>query len=80
MPNEYKGLVFKATQRTIVEPTPIVDDDEEPELPEPIKIVEELSSFNEMVVWGHDQIPNSEDNFVKGIEEWISFAAAIHGK
>lgn len=80
MPKEYKGLVLKATQRTIVEPTPILDDDEEPELPEPIKIVEEVSSFDEMMVWGHDQNPSCEDTFVKGVEEWISFAAAIHGK
>lgn len=81
IPNRYQGLVVKATEKTFVEPAPIVDDDdEEPELPDPIKIVEEVSSFQEMVVWGHDQDPVSDNNFVKGIEEWISFAEAIHGR
>jgi ribonuclease H2 subunit C len=39
-----------------------------------------VSSFDDMVVWGHDRVPDSDDTFVKGIEEWISFAEAIHGK
>lgn len=80
IPKEYQGLVLKGTQKTIVEPAPMVEDDEEPELPEPIKIVEGVSSFDEMIVWGHDRDLTSEDDFVKGVEEWISFAAAIHGK
>lgn len=81
IPVGYQGLVLKATDKTIVESAPIIeDDDEEPELPNPIKIVEEVSSFEEMVIWGHDQNPASDNNFAKGVEEWISFAEAIHGK
>jgi len=55
-------------------------EEEEEEPSEPAKILEELSTFDEVIVWGHDQVPTSEDPFVKGIEEWISFAEAIHGR
>ncbi|KIX04279.1 uncharacterized protein Z518_05146 [Rhinocladiella mackenziei CBS 650.93] len=54
--------------------------DEEDEPPEPVQILEQVSSFDEVIVWGHDRLPALEDPYVKGIEEWISFAQAIHGK
>ncbi|KEF54096.1 uncharacterized protein A1O9_09891 [Exophiala aquamarina CBS 119918] len=53
------------------------EDDDEPL--EPVRILDELSSFDEVVVWGHDQIPASDDPFVRGVEEWIAFAEALHG-
>ena len=82
VPEKYQGLVLKATDKTIIEPVqPAEDDDEEePELPEPVKVVDEVSTFDEMIVWGHDQVPAADDSFVKGIEEWIAFAEAIHGQ
>lgn len=54
-------------------------EDEEEEAPEPVKLLEEVSRFDDIVVWGHDRVPGSDDPFVKGIEEWISFSEAIHG-
>lgn len=78
MPENYQGLVLKATDQTIIEPVPPAEEDEEPELPEPVKIVEVVSTFEEVTIWGHDQVPASDDTFVKGVEEWISFAEAIH--
>ena len=54
-------------------------EEEEEEPPEPVKTLEELATFDDVIVWGHDHIPNQDDTFVKGIEEWISFAEAIHG-
>lgn len=57
------------------------DEDEHEEEPaEPVKIVETLSHFEEVIVWGHDQLPAADDTFVKGVEEWIAFAEAIHGR
>jgi ribonuclease H2 subunit C len=43
-----------------------------------VKVVESTAQFNEIVVWGHDQIPDKDDAFVKGVEEWLAFANAIH--
>lgn len=87
------GIVAKSTDRYLPPPAKSrsgptytsVDDDieiqeEEDEPPEPVKVVEALSSFENVVVWSHDRVPTSEDPFVKGLDEWISFAEAIHGK
>lgn len=45
-----------------------------------MKVLDELSTFDEVVVWGHDQLPDQDDPFVRGVEEWIAFAEALHGK
>ncbi|KAL9618600.1 MAG: hypothetical protein Q9160_006711 [Pyrenula sp. 1 TL-2023] len=42
-------------------------------------ILEEKATFNEIVVWGHDELPEKGDVFVKGVEEWIAFSEAMHG-
>lgn len=85
VPQGYKGLILKSTEKTLVEAVPVqiveeeADDDEsEEELPEPVKIIEKVSSFEEMTIWGHDHVPSAEDDFIKGVEEWIAFAEAIH--
>ena len=65
------------TYTAVDEDIEIADEEEEP--PEPVKILEETSTFEDIIVWGHDIVPTNEDPFVKGIEEWISFAEAIHG-
>ncbi|MCJ1409317.1 hypothetical protein MMC19_003396 [Ptychographa xylographoides] len=58
------------------------EEEEEEELDEdetePVKILEEVAVFDKIVVWGHEQIPDDEDIFVRGVEEWIDFAEAIH--
>jgi ribonuclease H2 subunit C len=53
-------------------------DEEEEEAAEPVQILETVATFEEVTVWGHDQLPAADDPFVKGIEEWIAFAEAIH--
>ena len=78
LPTNYQGLVLKTTNKTMVEPIIPADEDEEPELPEPVKVIEEVSKFDEIIFWGHDRIPQSDEDLVKGIEEWISLATAIH--
>lgn len=50
----------------------------DPEATKSIKVLESMSTFDEVVVWGHDQAPAADDRFVKGFEEWIGFATAIH--
>ncbi|OQU99090.1 hypothetical protein CLAIMM_04777 [Cladophialophora immunda] len=94
VPLGYQGVVAKTTDRFLPQPCrtqlgptytvvdediEIVDDADEDEPPEPVKVLEELSTFEDVIVWGHDAVPTNEDIFVKGIEEWIAFAEAIHG-
>ncbi|KAI2619185.1 ribonuclease H1 small subunit [Hypoxylon sp. NC1633] len=38
-----------------------------------------IASFNEVVIWGHEALANStEDPYLRGMEEWMSFAEQIH--
>ena len=41
------------------------------------KVLDEIAEFDEVVVWGHEQIVDSNDGFIKGIAEWIPFAEAV---
>jgi Ribonuclease H2 non-catalytic subunit (Ylr154p-like) len=40
-------------------------------------MLKEEAVFDTITVWGHDRLPAADDNFVKGLEEWISFAEAV---
>ncbi|KAK0944200.1 hypothetical protein LTR29_004332 [Friedmanniomyces endolithicus] len=53
--------------------------DEEEDEVEEVKMMEQKAVFDEMVVWGHEVLPDGGDEYVKGVEEWIAFAEAIHG-
>ena len=44
---------------------------------EPVKVLEEQAAFEEVVLWGHESTPDVNDSYVKGIEEWISFAETV---
>jgi ribonuclease H2 subunit C len=43
-----------------------------------VNIMEAKATFNEVVIWGHEMVPDDEDVYVKGMEEWIGFAEAMH--
>ncbi len=44
---------------------------------EPVMILKEEARFQDITAWGHDRLTAADDNFVKGIEEWIAFAEAV---
>jgi ribonuclease H2 subunit C len=84
-----KGIVAKSSEGSLpiansrAYPKAASDDEmdeqsEEEEQPEPVKTFDVAATFDEIVVWGHDQLPAADDTFVKGVEEWIAFAEAIH--
>lgn len=50
------------------------DDDEDST---PVNILEMQGIFDDMIVWDHEKLPESDDAFVKGIHEWIGFANAV---
>ncbi|KAL4896238.1 ribonuclease H2 subunit C [Aspergillus ambiguus] len=75
VPEGYEGVVAIPTERVI--PSKGADnDDSAPE--EPIKVLEQQSTFVEVMVWGHEITPAPDDPFVKGVEEWIKLAEAMH--
>lgn len=57
------------------------DDDEHvgEEIPEEIKVAEQVGDFEAIVVWGHGgQVDEGSDMFVRGIKEWVGFAESMH--
>lgn len=51
------------------------DADAEPE--DLVKVLETQGKFDDMIVWGHEILPAADDTFVKGLEEWVSFAETV---
>lgn len=44
---------------------------------EEAQALEEVASFDKIVLWGHESLVEGDDPFVKGVEEWIGFAEAV---
>lgn len=43
-----------------------------------VKIAEARAEFEEIMVWGHEALPeDTADPYVRGLEEWISFAEQV---
>lgn len=47
------------------------DDEEEP------KELQQIGSFDEIMLWGHETVVEDDDTFAKGMGEWIRFAEAV---
>ncbi|CAG8921414.1 unnamed protein product [Penicillium salamii] len=80
LPDGYQGVVAVPTDR-VLPPTQQPDNDnahDESEMEEPVKILETQGTFDDIVVWGHETVPAADDTFVKGVEEWLQFAEAMH--
>jgi ribonuclease H2 subunit C len=55
------------------------DAEEEDEDLEEVKVIDEVGTWDEMVIWRHEALADEGDPYVKGMEEWIALSAAIHG-
>ena len=42
-----------------------------------VKLMETKARFEEVVIWGHEQVPEDDDVYVRGVEEWVGFAEAV---
>lgn len=89
LPEGYRGVVVKDTvkevgsseQKSNVERLSRRNqedgDEDEEEEEESVEVMEEVGEFEEVVVWGHERTVGSDDELVKGVEEWISLAEAV---
>ncbi|KAK5117381.1 hypothetical protein LTR62_005999 [Meristemomyces frigidus] len=90
LPAGYQGVLLRKTDRDERAPSSTfgrrsdgVEDEEqdlddgEEDTGDEVKTMEVLASFGQVIVWGHDAIPEDGDEYVKGIEEWMGFAAAV---
>ncbi|KAJ5990122.1 hypothetical protein N7522_010329 [Penicillium canescens] len=81
LPDGYRGVVATPTDRVLPSSQQVPNDDDEVvevEPEEPVKILEMNGTFEDLVVWGHEALPTADDTFVKGVEEWLQFAEAMH--
>ncbi|KAF2157320.1 ribonuclease H1 small subunit [Myriangium duriaei CBS 260.36] len=94
VPSGYEGVVIQKTDRTIMDAPATnglrqhdMDEEEEDEddvannvtAPRELKIVEQTGTFDAITVWGHESFPtNTADPYLKGVQEWVDFASAIH--
>ncbi|KAL2814065.1 ribonuclease H2 subunit C [Aspergillus cavernicola] len=79
IPEGYEGVVASHTDREMPGTTDNASvSGEDAEQEEPVKILEKQATFGGYVVWGHEMIPAADDPFVKGVEEWVKFAEAMH--
>lgn len=89
IPDGYSGAVLLTTDKTIGStqitappPPPGYDvendaEDEEMET-DNAKTLEQVATFDEITLWGHDAAPsNTEDGYAKAIEEWVAFADTV---
>ena len=92
----YRGVVMSSTDRQLVQhgksgPSDNfisvgggnfdVEGEEDEEMTEETKVLEEHAPFDEIVVWDHETLSDaSDDAYLKGMDEWIAFAEQVgHG-
>ena len=42
-----------------------------------VRMLETTATFDELVIWGHEVVPGEEDEYVRGVEEWVAFAEVV---
>jgi ribonuclease H2 subunit C len=83
IPQGYKGVVLSSTDQKLPKESQPSSEKEEEELdeneqPEDIGILGEQAEFDEVMVWGHEALPDeSTDPYVRGVEEWTAFAERV---
>jgi ribonuclease H2 subunit C len=90
LPVGYTGVVARKTERVVLpevrgrgrededeEVDEDVDEERSGEMLVETKVMEMVGTFEEVCVWGHEKVPEGEDVYVKGIEEWIGFAEKV---
>jgi len=80
VPAGYKGVVAVSKDRILPRKKVAEEEDEGEEEEEVVetKVLEEVGTFDAVEVWGHEALVDEGDPYVRGVEEWIGFAGAIH--
>lgn len=82
VPKSYKGVVLVGSQKVLEtkrEDKESVErgEEEDVEDEEEVTIMEEVGSFNEVLIWGHETVVDAEDEYVRSLEEWIGVAESV---
>lgn len=92
IPEGYQGVVLEKTDKSLAQtsghwrpPVPVGygdEDDEDGDMEESedsveVKVMEQKAAFDELAVWGHEVVPEDDNLYTKGVQEWIAFATAV---
>lgn len=81
VPLGYGGVIVKEAgkEKTVLQntDTQILDGEEGEEQQEEVIVLNEIGSFEKVIVWSHESMVDGDDAFVKGLSEWIGFAEAV---
>jgi len=87
LPENYTGAVMHGTEKvlpqshTSKEQNEVDEEDMEKEGDVEVKIMEQVGSFDEVLVWGHGgKVDQSQDVYARGLGEWIEWAECMHGE
>lgn len=82
VPQGYKGIIVKEAgkEKTAFEKIEkeSLEGEGGEEEQEEVTVLNEIGSFERVVIWNHESMVDGDDAFVKGLGEWISFADAMH--
>lgn len=86
LPSNYTGAVLHITEDELPQSQNAPNDDqmeaedEDEEVENvPVKVAETVGEFDEVMVWGHGgEVDASRDVYVRGMNEWVGFAEAMH--
>lgn len=78
IPEGYTGAVFvKGDTGGTTKRGEKLEEEDAVEEGEEVQALEEVASFDKIVLWGHESLVEGDDAFGKGVEEWIGFAEAV---
>lgn len=78
VPEGYRGVVLSSTDRILPKSASQTEDDEGAEEEPEVKVMEEQSDFDEIMIWGHEAVPeDAADPYVKGMDEWIGLSQQV---
>lgn len=84
VPTGYQGMVLQKTEELLDTKLDIPhvpenegDEDIDGEQPVEVKLMQPEGTFDRMIIWGHEAIPEANQQHIKGMEEWIGLAEAV---
>lgn len=77
----YRGVLVKETAKDEAAQNARgqarVDGENDENDEEDVSELQEIGSFDEIMLWGHESIVEDDDVFAKGMGEWIKFAESV---
>lgn len=80
VPKGCKGVILSSSDRKLPKEVQTSDDHnpDEDERVDDVGILEEQANFDEVIIWGHEALPDKlTDPYVRGMEEWIALAEQV---